>query len=135
MQVGARYYNPATGSFLTRDTDLGQLAYVYCGDDPINMLDPSGHDCIEPLKKIVEYVKKTLEIGTTVEINIININCHAQMVRMYQDWTVRGGQDPDGIVMRLLHPSPEELGDVDKLTRESIKEIYPKMPTPPFVRE
>ena len=57
------------------------------------------------------------------------------MVRMYQDWTVRGGQDPGGSVMRLLYPSPEELGDVDKLTRESIKEIYPKMPTPPFVRE
>ena len=43
MQVGARYYDPATGSFLTRDTDLNQLAYVYCGDDPIDRLDPSGH--------------------------------------------------------------------------------------------
>ena len=43
MQVGARYYNPATGSFLTRDTDLSQLVYVYCGDDPIDRLDPSGH--------------------------------------------------------------------------------------------
>jgi RHS repeat-associated protein len=43
MQVGARYYDPATGSFLTRDTDLSQLAYVYCGDDPINLLDPNGH--------------------------------------------------------------------------------------------
>ena len=44
MQVGARYYDPATGSFLTRETDLNQLAYVYCGDDPIDKLDPSGHD-------------------------------------------------------------------------------------------
>ena len=44
MQVGARYYDRATGSFLTRDTDLSQLAYVYCGDDPIDRLDPSGHD-------------------------------------------------------------------------------------------
>ena len=43
MQVGARYYDPATGSFLTRDTDLSQLAYVYCGDDPIDDVDPSGH--------------------------------------------------------------------------------------------
>ena len=43
MQVGARYYDPTTGSFLTRDTDLSQLAYVYCGDDPVNMIDPSGH--------------------------------------------------------------------------------------------
>jgi len=44
MQMGARYYDPTTGSFLTRDTDLSQLSYVYCGDDPINKLDPSGHD-------------------------------------------------------------------------------------------
>jgi len=57
------------------------------------------------------------------------------MVKMYQDWTARGGQDPNGSVIRLLYPTQEELGDVDTLTRESIKEIYPKMPTPPFVRE
>jgi len=44
MQMGARYYDPATGSFLTRDTDLSQLTYVYCGDDPIDRVDPSGHD-------------------------------------------------------------------------------------------
>ena len=31
MQVGARYYDPATGSFLTRDANLSQLAFVYCG--------------------------------------------------------------------------------------------------------
>ena len=31
MQVGDRYYDPATGSFLTRDADLSQLAFVYCG--------------------------------------------------------------------------------------------------------
>ena len=43
MQVGARYYDPTTGSFLTRDTDLNQLAYLYCWDDPIDRLDPSGH--------------------------------------------------------------------------------------------
>ena len=43
MQLGARYYDTATGSFLTRDTDLSQLAYVCCGDVPIDRLDPSGH--------------------------------------------------------------------------------------------
>ena len=43
MQVGAKYYDPSTGSFLTRDADLGQLAYVYCWGDPIDRLDPSGH--------------------------------------------------------------------------------------------
>ena len=44
MQVGARYYDPATGSFLTRDTDLSQLAYVYCEDNAANEVDPTGND-------------------------------------------------------------------------------------------
>jgi hypothetical protein len=56
MQIGARYYDPTTGSFLTRDTDLNQLAYVYCGDDPIDKLDPSGHswnDVTQVFKDII----------------------------------------------------------------------------------
>jgi RHS repeat-associated protein len=41
--VGARYYDPAVGRFITRDTDLSQFAFVYCNGDPVNYLDPSGH--------------------------------------------------------------------------------------------
>ncbi|MCL5283446.1 MAG: hypothetical protein M1330_01855 [Armatimonadetes bacterium] len=44
MLVGARYYDPAVGLFITRDTDLSQPAYQYCNDDPVNKVDPSGHD-------------------------------------------------------------------------------------------
>jgi len=43
MQVGARYDDTATGSLLTRDTDLNQLAYVYCGAELVDRLDPIGH--------------------------------------------------------------------------------------------
>lgn len=43
MKVGARYYAPAVGAFLTRDTDLSQPAYAYCDGDPVNFSDPSGH--------------------------------------------------------------------------------------------
>jgi RHS repeat-associated protein len=45
----ARYYNPATGRFLSRDPEDGDIAdpaslhkYLYTGDDPVNMLDPTG---------------------------------------------------------------------------------------------
>ena len=44
MKVGARYYDPEFGCFLTRDTELGQKPYVYCGGDPINFTDPTGHE-------------------------------------------------------------------------------------------
>ena len=43
QKVGARYYDPGVGGFLTRDTDLSQSPYAYCDGDPVNFNDPSGH--------------------------------------------------------------------------------------------
>jgi RHS repeat-associated protein len=47
----ARYLNPGTGRFWTRDTHPGSRSeppslhrYTYCGNDPVNRLDPSGHE-------------------------------------------------------------------------------------------
>jgi RHS repeat-associated protein len=44
----ARYYNPNTGRFMSRDPEDGQLAdprtlhkYLYAGGDPINRVDQS----------------------------------------------------------------------------------------------
>jgi RHS repeat-associated protein len=44
----ARYYDPATEQFLTRDplTPRTQLPYVYAQDSPPNRVDPSGLDSI-----------------------------------------------------------------------------------------
>jgi RHS repeat-associated protein len=45
----ARYYNPATGRFLSRDPEDGEYPtpatlhkYLYAGGDPINIKDPTG---------------------------------------------------------------------------------------------
>ena len=53
----ARYYNPATGRFLSRDPedpDMGRPndpktlhKYLYAGGDPVNGLDPSGRGMLE----------------------------------------------------------------------------------------
>lgn len=44
IYMGARYYNPATAQFLTRDPAYAQSesAYGYAGNDPIDNLDPTG---------------------------------------------------------------------------------------------
>lgn|GEM_PF-2648305 len=42
--VGARYFDAQVGRFITRDTYLDQHPYVYCDADPVNRLDPSGHN-------------------------------------------------------------------------------------------
>jgi RHS repeat-associated protein len=44
--VGARYYDYQVGRFVTRDTYLDQHPYLYCGHDPVNAVDPIGHDYI-----------------------------------------------------------------------------------------
>jgi len=50
----ARYYNPATGRFMSRDpeegvpTDPASLhKYLYVGGDPVRWVDPSGHSEVE----------------------------------------------------------------------------------------
>jgi RHS repeat-associated protein len=50
----ARYYNPQTGRFLSRDPEDGVPSdpktlhkYLYAGGDPVNRVDPSGRDMYE----------------------------------------------------------------------------------------
>ena len=47
----ARYYNPLTGRFLSRDPNEGNIKipatlhkYLYASGDPVNRIDPSGRD-------------------------------------------------------------------------------------------
>lgn len=51
VYLRARYYQPAMGRFLTRDTYTGESddpeslhLYTYCENDGVSMVDPSGHD-------------------------------------------------------------------------------------------
>jgi RHS repeat-associated protein len=42
LRVGARYYDPQVGRFLSRDVVLSEHPYLYCEHEPVNSVDPSG---------------------------------------------------------------------------------------------
>ena len=55
QKVGARYYDPLFGCFLTRDADLTQKPYLYCDSDPINCTDPSGYKKVKTTQTTVTH--------------------------------------------------------------------------------
>ena len=83
----ARYYNPSTGRFMSRDplefqplkswnnpVDSSKLhRYLYAGGDPVNRIDPRGRE------DLVEYVMTTIKVTVAVVkstcklITLINI--------------------------------------------------------------
>jgi len=76
LKVGARYYDPEFGCFLSRDTDLSQAPYVYCDGDPVNCTDPSGHIHVssQPLQKLLDDLAKLIE--TIIEALDKSVTAH-----------------------------------------------------------
>ncbi len=92
--LGARYYVPALGRFLTQDPighEGGLNLYQYCGNDPLGKTDPSGKDW-ESYKRDVGQVFA----GYGDVLNPVNIvkgawNSGRQLGRRYQEDPFFGG--------------------------------------------
>jgi len=71
VYLRARYYDPSTGQFLTRDpvTAITQAPYSYVDDDPLNNTDPSGLCTLGLFGKhchIAHAIGTALDVGSTV---------------------------------------------------------------------
>ena len=63
----ARFYDASAGAFTSQDTYRGEGSdprtlnlYGYCGGDPVNLTDPTGHQIKKKAKKIIRKAKKKL---------------------------------------------------------------------------
>ena len=86
--LNARYYDPETGRFLSRDTYRGEAEkpdtlhlYLYCANNPVNYVDPSGHWAMA-LPLLTEYL---LSAGFTYAVinkvyNVVNSSKYKQAV-------------------------------------------------------
>ena len=65
VYLRARYYNPTTGRFISRDSFAGRRSdplslnlYTYCRNNPIRFIDPSGHITVNSQWDWAYYVAK-----------------------------------------------------------------------------
>jgi RHS repeat-associated protein len=79
-QMGARYYNPDIGRFITRDSYRGDIyrpwtwnLYTYC--NPVNYVDPTGHcdtlgnvDSYDP--DVDAYINKEVVLPTLAAVTL-----------------------------------------------------------------
>jgi RHS repeat-associated protein len=62
MHMGARYYDPLVGRFLSADTWLGEITrpqslnrYAYCENNPVSAVDPTGRR-IKPILRLLKRI-------------------------------------------------------------------------------
>ena len=82
--LNARYYDPEEGRFLTEDTYCGendqpdtQCLYVYCANNPVNYVDPSGHFAIA----VPILVKLVLVGGVVIYVSYSRWKRHSPKIR------------------------------------------------------
>ena len=82
--LNARYYNPEDGRFMTEDSYRGEIMkpetghlYVYCANNPVNYVDPSGHFAIA----VPVLVKLVLVGGTVIYVSYSTWKDHSPKTR------------------------------------------------------
>ena len=101
----ARYYQPDMGRFLSSDTYSGTLSdpltmnrYIYAGNDPYNMVDPSGHNFIDDIKNTAQNAWNTTKTAASNAWNGITAT-YNNAVNYVNDFI----QDPVGTAINTIN--------------------------------
>lgn len=91
MKVGARFYDPSIGRWIQKDPILSGINWwVYCENDPVNYVDPSGK-IFEPLEwvKIAllnPYVAITLGVAAVAIAVWVTVSIHCPANNLKLRW-------------------------------------------------
>ena len=81
--LNARYYNPKDGRFLTEDSYRGekdrpdtQHLYIYCANNPVNYVDPSGHK-----KKLIG---AGIQVSASASVSFLDVGVGIEIVYFFK---------------------------------------------------
>jgi RHS repeat-associated protein len=96
--LNARYYHAGIGRFLTKDSVLGDQSnpqtlnrYAYCGGDPVNNVDPNGHNFFKWLGGLVSN-------GLNTAVNAVLDFCYGDPTPIAYDYGSDGSDIQAGLV-------------------------------------
>ena len=73
VRFGAREYNPGIGRWLSKDPigfDGGLNQYVFCGNDPVNRIDPAGLSAWDWASEAISFVGGGLQVAGGITIGV-----------------------------------------------------------------
>jgi len=113
----ARYYNPATGRFMSRDPLDGSAKdpaslhkYLYADGDPVNGWDPTGRAAA--FGYVVRVAKFLLKVPTLTEFSIELTACLVAVAAAIEDVATHGDVGPVGLGAVLFPCFPLETHSV-----------------------
>ena len=131
MKVGCRYYDPQVGSFTTRDTYLDQKPYLYCEHDPVNGVDPSGHDWewLTPgglFMGVVGFFGFITGVHLVTQIDIMKIKSDSnyRRNRMIHDWHPKGVPNDYWMDLVVKNAQRDDISEVARTANAAGQTIY-----------
>jgi RHS repeat-associated protein len=120
IYLRARYLNPNVGRFLSRDSLAGNTQdpkslhrYLYCSNDPINGIDPSGHENLT-----------SLGIATTIALRIASLSAPVLVAAQRSSQTIlRGLQHLQNLVSIAISRGSEILAWEQRIQNASGQNI------------